>query len=48
MHVWIIEMLIKGKWKPTIGCGLTKKDAEMVMRGDWQRHNPSEVSGEKV
>ena len=42
MHVWIVEMLDKKKWKPTIGCGLTKADAVMRIRAEWQRGCPDD------
>ena len=35
-YVWIIEILDKGKWYPTIGCGLTKKTADMFKRAEWE------------
>jgi len=41
-HIWIIEILDKGKWLPTIGCGLTKKDAEMFKRAEWERTCPDD------
>ena len=41
-RVWVIEMLIGKKWEPTIGAGLTKKDAKMFMRGDWIRTCPND------
>ena len=35
--IWIIEIFDNGKWEPTIGAGLTKKDATMFMRAEWKR-----------
>jgi len=29
MHVWVIEMLIAKRWKPTLGHGLTKNAANI-------------------
>jgi hypothetical protein len=44
-HVWIVEMLnchyanIPPRWEPTVGCGLTQKDARQEARY-WHRRNP--------
>jgi hypothetical protein len=39
-HVWIIEILVGNTWYPTVGCGLTKSDAEMTKRAEWKLNNP--------
>ena len=41
-YIWVIEMLCRKGWEPTIGCGLTKSDAIMRMRAEWGKNNPSE------
>jgi hypothetical protein len=41
-YVWIIEMFDNGQWYPTIGCGLTKADAQMFIRADWKVNNPND------
>ena len=40
-HVWIIEMLCRGVWMPTVGCALTRKDALRIMGYEWEHNNPS-------
>ena len=43
-HVWIVEVSWndgRGLWHPTVGIGLTQKDAYRE-RADWQRRNPDE------
>jgi len=34
-HVWVIEMLVKGKWLPCDSCRLTKKWAVEWMNRHW-------------
>lgn len=41
-YVWIIEILDKDKWQPTIGCGLIKDDAIMFMRTEWKPECPDD------
>jgi len=41
-HVWIIEILLNGKWEPTVGCGIGKSDTLMFMRAEWKSNNPSD------
>ena len=40
-YVWIVEMLDNGKWKPTIGVGLTKIHGQWQRR-EWRRRNPDD------
>ena len=37
----VIEMLDNGKWKPTIGVGLTKIHGQWQRR-EWRRRNPDD------
>lgn len=32
MHIWIVEIWLDGKWKPTVGSGLTREDARQELR----------------
>jgi hypothetical protein len=40
-HVWIVEILERSKWQPTVGCGLYEADARMVMR-EWRLRLPDD------
>lgn len=43
MHIWIIEMQNnRGRWEPTVGAYLTRKDAKREMEYDWQFNNPTD------
>jgi hypothetical protein len=41
--VWIVEMWNekRERWEPTVGCSLTKADAEHDMEYYWKADNPS-------
>ena len=39
-HVWVIEMLVKGKWLPCSECAFTRKEAERIKKSYWQEDNP--------
>jgi hypothetical protein len=42
-HVWVVEIFDPdGKWRPTIGCGLTRKHARNIMYFVWQTLNPDD------
>ena len=41
MHIWIIEMQNnRGRWEPTVGAHLSRKDARREMEYDWQFNCP--------
>lgn len=40
-RLWVVEMLVGGRWKPTVGVALTRSDARnVVMR--WRSNNVSD------
>ncbi len=41
MRVWVVEMLCNGKWFPTVGVKLTRKDG-LDEKRDWKRRNPDD------
>jgi hypothetical protein len=41
-HVWVIQMLCDGKWEPTIGTGITRDDAQMRKRAEWEKPSPDD------
>ncbi len=41
-HIWIVEMLDKGKWMPTVGCGLDKQGGIREMKYYWHHNCPDD------
>ena len=43
-RVWIIEIWneYKKQWEPTIGTGLSRYEARMFKRDDWEYNNPAD------
>lgn len=37
--VWIVEIQINGRWKPTTGCALSKNDGIKYELPDWEYDN---------
>jgi hypothetical protein len=41
-HVWVVELLYKGKWGACVGIGLTKSNAIEVMQSEWSLQMPDD------
>jgi len=39
--LWVVEMLNHGKWEPTVGCALTRKEADSEWL-EWKLDNPDD------
>ena len=39
MHVWIVEYLLRGQWRPTIGCRIRKPEGKRELR-KWKERDP--------
>lgn len=42
-YIWIVEIKFDGysTWEPTVGAGVTRRDAMRVMNDDWRRDDKS-------
>jgi len=40
--LWVVEMLEGGRWLPTAGAQLSRKDARRLIECDWQVDNPDD------
>lgn len=40
MHIWIVEYLLRGKWRPTIGCRIRKPEGKTELR-KWKERDPN-------
>ena len=41
-HIWVVEMKLNGRWRPTIGCHLTKIEAKEDLLWVWAKKNPDD------
>ncbi len=41
-YIWIVEMWDWTQWVPTVGAGITRKDAERNIRQEWKPNNPDD------
>lgn len=41
-YLWVVEMLINGKWESTVGAGCTRADARREKAGYWEYNNPAD------
>lgn len=39
MHVWIVEYLLRGRWRPTMGCRVRKPIAKRYLK-KWKDRDP--------
>ena len=40
-HLWVVEMLLRDAWHPTVGAALNREDAQREMT-EWKRCNPED------
>lgn len=40
-HVWVIEMLLNGKWEPCSDCTLKRNFGRYLLKG-WKANNPAD------